>query len=378
MASPISRKEEVTSSWLVAALGMPGRKIVDVTTKNVPVRNGFLSDMFLIEARLEEDAALGKGRHLNLIAKVPPVDPMMRQVALGLGAFEREVEVYNVFGSARFKDVCRRAGDLTFPIPKSAFATKSDTGGTILMRYLASKCGYKVLTSPEGLATPTLKVALETLAQVHATGFLFLKDMAPEERREFLPSKVKWEILSNHVLGGCSAVARKFSRHPVSKVLLEVAGEFRSCLDLPRKHPSFEAICHGDLWHGNLIYNADESRAILIDWQLSERGNPAMDIVTLVTLSASSESLTTEAISSCLQSYWRSLTEVLEAAGSPVPVSFLRLETCVNEMWLYGVLVLMGSIKTFLEQGKISDRRLESVLNFVHERNLLQALALEE
>lgn len=89
----------------------------------------------------------------------------------------------------------------------------------------------------------------------------------------------------------------------------------------------FNTLTHGDLWSSNLLYKYHSDgtidRSILLDYQLCKYGNPAQDLLFLITISAA-KNIRIKKFDKFVRIYWERLTECLQLLKYQKEIPSLR------------------------------------------------------
>ncbi|ALC45002.1 CG32195 [Drosophila busckii] len=207
----------------------------------------------------------------------------------------------------------------------------------ILAKAHASLGEHKL--SAQGITLPEAKICVHKIAQFHAASMLLLQRQ-PELPAQLAPShfingvtddfsKVLLidgtEFAANMVAGfeGMSSIAAKM------KAQLPEVYSARMRETLQPEAAAFQVIVHGDLWVNNILINAAQQQAVIVDFQNCHLGSPAIDLLLFFYTSLQLNVLLTEQ-QSLLKDYHQSLCHTLTACG--YAGNLPSLEQLLNEM----------------------------------------------
>lgn len=216
-------------------------------------------------------ATIAEGeRQLEVLCKIPPLDPMRRQQFNSMALFDREVNMYSnllpaMFEFQREKGLTEELNSGFFNVPKcylTHFDAESEQA-LILMEDLRNRefCMWNKL---ESVNYEHAKLLLVQLGRFHGLS-LAMKEQRPDLFEPFkLPDVMVLAMEENEQLMGMFTTALDAAISVLDpseeKACFKMEGlrnEFfttlQSCVDPERAEP-FAVLNHGDCWVNNLMY----------------------------------------------------------------------------------------------------------------------------
>jgi hypothetical protein len=266
----IDRIEQVTPSWLTAALADAGFAVEVRDVGVTPVGTGQMG----VSYRLEIDVVGDRGSlPETLVVKLPGADPSDR--ATVSPAYRAEITFY--------RDV---ADTVAVRAPRCHLALLSDdaTAFTLLMEDLAPAVqGDQIAgTDPQRVA-----VAARNLAGLHGPRWCD-PDILTESWFSELDEGGAYfvgELLKGAVPPLCERLGNQISAED-GATLEAAAGAMPAFLTRPRDR---FAPLHGDYRLDNLLFSPDGSSVAAVDWQTLSCGLPGRDVAYLIATSLSAE-----------------------------------------------------------------------------------------
>ncbi|CAL4064822.1 unnamed protein product [Meganyctiphanes norvegica] len=395
---PLKSYKEITSEWLQKMLTVNyGHKIFikSWNLKQPEDRQGFLSEICYVTVNYEyqnhenmcnytenDKKSLQmdpKAKHeawqneeLRLFVKFFPETKIHIDFMVNAKLADKEVAFYMFSISKIFQDISRSIGALQI-VPKIYYADCKDESLTIVQEDLSDQ-GFKTILNREGSTLQQTKVALKSIAIIHAIGLIY------KNKKGKLPHLKKFDIefVQKFLEPNTITLAQYLEGSPLSGKIKELAPIANQLL-LKAKRISdgfLETVCHGDLWMGQLMFPANEDCACVLDWQFANIGNPIQDIMALLFMSGNMEILETH-LTQILQTYWETLIDTLQKGETTIDISFEVFLQTVERLWLLGFIFLTASLHDFLGADYISDQRLRAAYNFLNNRKLFDNILKE-
>lgn len=365
---PLSLIEEINQQWiekmLSQKLGIPVS--VNSWSYRLPQsREGFMSEIAYLKVSYR--GVDGQQVDLQLVVKVLPKDPERKQFMIKGGLVTREVKFYEFISSEEFQDMCIKSG-VVLPIPEIYFAGYSEDAVTIVLRDL-NVDKYKCVIVKEGSTLGQTKVALQAVAQIHAAGLAYIAKYGEGNNLAPLSAKFEIEFFDEFFIPNLKRMVKMCEGTPLAKALESIIPLTKSILYSREKHPLLRTFAHGDFWAGQLMYTADDSKAVVIDWQYCSINNAASDVLSMFFMSSEPEILENH-LDEVLRSYWVSLTDTVQAFGVTLDVSFEQFRQNVEDLWLYGFMMVGISIHDFLGEGNLTEERLLGYIKFLETKGV--------
>ncbi|XP_017058981.1 uncharacterized protein LOC108099845 [Drosophila ficusphila] len=204
--------------------------------------------------------------------------------------------------------------------------------------------GYGSFNRCQGLNLEEAKICLRKLAQFHGASMVLFQDQ-PELITMLAPSNYS-KGLTDHfgkviVLDGTEFAAEAFAEElpEISKKMKAqlphvYTRKMQSVVD-PNKS-AFNAVIHGDPWLNNIMFDATNKRAVLVDFQNCFWGSPAIDLHFLFYTSIKQDILLNQQ-DDLLNHYFNSLQSTLKHCGYKKTLpTFDQLKDEMQRCLLYG------------------------------------------
>nr|XP_019559290.2 uncharacterized protein LOC109428070 [Aedes albopictus] len=291
-------------------------------------------------------------RQLDLLCKIPPLDPMRRAQFNSIALFDREVNVYAnllpaMFEFQREKGLTEELNSGFFNVPK-CYLTHFDADNEqalILLEDLRNRefCMWNKL---ESINYEHAKLLLIQLGRFHGLS-LAMKEQRPDLFEPFkVPDVMVMAMEQNEQLMGMFNTALDAAISVLDpseeRALFKMEGlrnEFfttlQSCVDPERAEP-FAVLNHGDCWVNNLMYGYQDGaprEVLLLDWQLVRYGSPVLDLLYFI-FCCTDEALRERHYDEMIRIYYTALKDLLEKVGS-------------EAMDLFPLTALLRQMKTF-------------------------------
>ncbi|KAH8260890.1 hypothetical protein KR044_000018, partial [Drosophila immigrans] len=196
-----------------------------------------------------------------------------------------------------------------------------------------------------GLSAADARVCLLKLAQFHAASMVVLQEQ-PELVAKLEPSHyfegVEDSFAEVLVLGGTAYGAEVVNTFPgmssiADKMKAQLPHEYsrRMKAVVDPKNSDIKVIAHGDIWLNNLMMNQATKNAVIVDFQNSFVGSPAVDLQFFFYTSLQLDVLLQER-QSLLQYYFECLCETLTACNFESLPTFAQLEAEMQRCFFYG------------------------------------------
>ncbi|KAK3868128.1 hypothetical protein Pcinc_026450 [Petrolisthes cinctipes] len=387
---PLVAMEDITQQWLRKVLIFALNSDITLMSWNVRKQEGkvgvageicFIEVTFTTrtplkeqeqkEWKIEQEVELDQKQELEyskfLVVKLFPKDKnkikTMKKEKFG----EREVEFYKYASTQEFKRFCQESG-IVQPVPRMYWAGMSENALTIVLYDLTSD-NYTTLVPPEGISLGEVKVILESVAIIHASGFAKITSSS----RDFFD--IPWDggFQSEQVLSGLNMQIPMFALATTVDTLKALKSLVPELLHLVYRFPFMETLIHGDLWTGNVMFSQDVRSVSIIDWQFMHLGNPVCDLLTLLLMS-SNPIVYQEHLTEVLECYWLSFEEALIKNGvrSKLNVSLHDLFENVEAMWMYGFMFFSAAFSHLMSYQMMSENRAKAVVSFLEKRGVFE------
>lgn len=209
-------------------------------------------------------------RELNVLCKIPPLDPVRRQQFNSIALFEREVNVYSnllptMLEFQREKGITDELNEGFFNIPKcyrTHFDAESEQA-LILMEDLRSR-EFSMWNKLEPLNFEHARLLLTQLGRFHGLS-LAMKEQRPDVFEAFkvpdlmVPAMEQNEQLMAMFTSALEAAisvldpSEERARWKMEGLRNDFFAVLQSCVDPERAEP-FAVLNHGDCWTNNLMY----------------------------------------------------------------------------------------------------------------------------
>lgn len=370
---PLQSPQDISRQWLEMMLSYDlghSVKITEWTVKSPKAKDGFMSEIGFVRITYIPNAERVKcprterrnGKSVSLVVKCMPKEPrrveLMRNGDLG----RREVEFYNYSRSGGISTFCKKSG-LLLPVPKVFWTGLKDEELTIVLEDLSTR-NLRVKTAPEGNTVEQLKCTLKSIAIVHAAGLATIS----HHGQHILD--IPWDPNSviEFVKSGINLQIKMFAGSRMAGTLEALLAQVKELVNVACRYPPLlNTLIHGDLWTGNVMMNQGDTSASIIDWQFSMVGNPVCDIVTLVFMSGK-PSAYQQHLTHILECYWYNFEQAMKKNNVPVSITFGQLKRNVEDMCIYGYMLVTASLESHLASKKITENRMKHIINFMHEK----------
>ncbi|KAH8412466.1 hypothetical protein KR009_002389, partial [Drosophila setifemur] len=182
--------------------------------------------------------------------------------------------------------------------------------------------GYCSLNRFLGLGLDDAQVCLRKIAQFHGSSMVLSQEQ-PDLVAKLAPSNYINGV-TNPTTKGLILDATEFAADLFEEELPEIARKMRAQIpetysnrlkkSVDPKESSFNVILHGDAWLNNILFDKENNRAVLIDFQNCFWGSPAVDLHFFFYTGLPLESLFRHQ-GDLLEFYWQSLTNTLTLCG---------------------------------------------------------------
>ncbi|XP_042875022.1 uncharacterized protein LOC122255176 [Penaeus japonicus] len=353
-------EKDIDTAWLEDLLKQRLKSNIEVIswTSNPPAtKSGFLSEMCFVNVRFKRPDHPTEEK--SLAVKFAPSDKNILEFIKNGNLARKEIEFYKYVQTNEFQLFCERSG-VKHPVPDVYWANMEEDLLTLVMHDLRTD-GYRVDIQPEGSSLEQVKMTLKSIAVIHACGVATIK----KHGREYLDVR-SGDFLDGYLKVGIEKEIEMFTGTRTAETLRAI----NSLRDqgIKTRYPLFETLIHGDLWMGNVMFSADNTNAIIIDWQFASVDNPVCDILSLLFMS-SHPVVYEQHLNEVLVNYWQSLTEALEKNGVSVESTFQDLVECVEEMWMYGFMFLTASWNDLLSSNLMTAQRAQHAIHFFEKKN---------
>ncbi|TDG47635.1 hypothetical protein AWZ03_005933 [Drosophila navojoa] len=148
--------------------------------------------------------------------------------------------------------------------------------------------GYASMNRQKGLNLEDAEICVHKLAQFHAASMLLLHEqpelvgqLSPSHYAEGLDDPFAQVIVVNGTAFGADVVAELPGMSKIAdKMRAQLPAEYETRIKtvVNGKNTAMPVIVHGDLWLNNLMINAEEKKAIIVDFQNCFIGSAAIDV----------------------------------------------------------------------------------------------------
>lgn len=366
--SPLTSQKGITETWLGQVLTHRFGKEVQVTafSAKAPLsKDGFLSEICYVEMMYSTQA--GKDHRASLVIKFLPDVPEVREFMKEANLGRREVEFYTYSASNEFETFCKRSG-LPSPVPKVYWTGLTDDALTIVLHNLKMD-GYKMALPLEGNNLGQIKSVIRSIAVIHGAGIASMRKHGGRHPLDIpFDSSVLLELLHK----GLDIQDGIYADTHWAKILALIRTRAVDLVNVAKKQKFLTTVIHSDLWTGNVMFSADDHTAAIIDWQFAQVGNPVCDIITLLFMSAH-PTVYTHHLDQVLRCYWESFTNAMKKNDLSINVTFQQLKDNVERLWMFGYMFLTASLPDLMQNNKITEDRVRTVVSFLHDRRAFTA-----
>lgn len=324
------------------------------------------------------------GRDCRLAVKLLPIDPVKRLLVLNQRVALREIGASRFLSSDIVTDLCSQHG-LQVPVPQVIYAEASLDAMTLVLDDLREE--YEVVCPKEGLGLARVRAMLEAIAVVHALGRVCIMKRGVNSILQYLPDVAGGdEFLDGYVRSGLVHLASLSFCDSMKKLLIDLIPITRRLGVVPAAAQTVpDTLLHGDYWAGQVMVGRHEqNRAKILDWQFARVGNPFVDVVTLLVMSAAPAVLNHH-LQEAVESYWRSYTATLAACCvhsadetlGEAETTMRGVEAAVAAVeasWHLGLRMFLASVQTHLAHGRVTRDRVACVLDLLHNKGVLGAV----
>ncbi|KAG7155586.1 uncharacterized protein LOC121854804 isoform X1 [Homarus americanus] len=375
LLEPLHSEKQLNKQWLENLLLHKHGSPVTVLSWHCVLpssREGFLSEIAYVKVIYANQSV--KETEKKLVFKFLPQDFESRKFVLKSGIVKREVAFYKLLNSPECGEICQRSG-IVLPVPECYFASYAEDCMTIVMQDV-SVDHYKTVIVKEGSTIIQTKAAVKAIALVHAFGYVYLKHGSCKKHLDAITETVDVDSLDEDFIPNLQTLASMYEGTPTADTFRALMPLTKALHDYPLRYPLFNTILHGDFWAGQLLFSDDESKAIIIDWQFCNIGNPVCDIMSMFFMS-SDIYMVAHHLEEILSDYWYTLTRALEDNKMKVDFTFDHLMANAEELWISGFVNLGCSIHAFLPAGNITEKRLKAAVQFLEDRGVFTKLIQE-
>lgn len=273
-------------------------KIVSFTLDMLGEWIGNCGDHAILNVQIQSENNFGT-RHTFFVKLYPRV-PFVIDFIEGTGSFRKEIFMYKIFNLMEEEEI-----KILHECIPQCYLTSSNK--YIVLENLYEE-GYKSLNKHEVFDWDTVKVALESLAKLHASSLLYeeknscrLIDIYKEEFEETYYNNSDNFPMKKEIEAAFTGVLNSIKLFNLPEKLLS-GKDFRTVLeqvchkiyDLAKPSKKFRnVVCHGDIWATNIVIKHDENgksiKSKLVDFQCGRYAPPAQDVMSLIHLTTSRE-----------------------------------------------------------------------------------------
>ncbi|XP_030568478.1 uncharacterized protein LOC115768115 [Drosophila novamexicana] len=148
--------------------------------------------------------------------------------------------------------------------------------------------GYTSLNRQKGLSLEDARISVHKLAQFHAASMMLLHEqpqlvaqLSPSHYANGVSDPFAQVICLDGAAYAADVVAEMPGMAPIAdKMRAQLSGDYSERLraTVSAKNTAFPVIAHGDLWLNNIMINAEQKKAIIVDFQNCFVGSPAIDL----------------------------------------------------------------------------------------------------
>ncbi|XP_076047613.1 uncharacterized protein LOC143029088 isoform X2 [Oratosquilla oratoria] len=369
---PVKSLEELSTTWCEQLLSYYYKIKVIVkhwNGKSPKFREGYLSELAYVDITYVYEKE-EEERNEKLVFKFLPSTKDAFSFVNDHHLAIREIKFYNFFFCKDMKSICQDIRT-ELPVPEVLYSHMTSNAMTLVMKNLCPE-GYSCINPKEGLELTELKVYIKYLAVIHAFGIIFKLRRGSEAMEEILNDPPFNNNFTNDLVKkGFVYLAKLHKGSLRADKLLQWCSQWRYLRDLPWNNMIWQTCCNGDFWTNNVMYNREQGKVKILDWQLGCFGNPVGDISELFLMSTN-PTVFEEHLYEILGIYWDSYVNTLKKADITPEGTFTDLMECLEKLWLYGFMMLVASIEDFTSNGAITDSRLLKVVDFMDRKGLLE------
>ncbi|XP_069676291.1 uncharacterized protein [Periplaneta americana] len=257
----------------------------------VPKGDNYLSTLYrvIVEFSDSEDDSCIKNH--NIIIKSLPAGEVLQQFLADLKGFEKEQQIYGVTFPAMYRIMKEK-----FPKEKfrllSAKCLPCNLPNTLVLEDL-QKLGYKMANRHKGLDVDHCRIAVRSLARLHAASVALYKknpnSMDVFSETMIVDSGSKSEQMSTYFKMNLETLASKVGtwpgyEHYADRIRALIPNMFDQMVEITKpKKNSFNVLNHGDCWVNNMMFkycsNTGKVQDIrFVDFQIARFASPALDL----------------------------------------------------------------------------------------------------
>ncbi|XP_044268164.1 uncharacterized protein LOC123013601 [Tribolium madens] len=252
--------------------------------------------------------------------------------------------------------------------------------------------GYVTFPSRESLTLDCVKVAVASLAKLHASG-LILEEKTLSTLNQKLEKELAEAFYSNSESVKASMEAFKTGAYAVidlsHKPTMKISNEWfkqklSEVLDLQKLYaaPSRKfrnTICHGDVWTGNFMFKLDQKpkTCVLVDFQACRYGPPAQDVITFLYLTTNRD-FRGKHQEEVLGFYYKQLDSILDQFGFKNLITkeefdescrFYKRYAMVQAVLLFQIVIMSEEVASelFANQDKVLSVLFKEKYDFMME-----------
>ena len=253
--------EGLTAAWIEAALSpsFPGVDINDFSLE--PVGTGQIGATYRLSPQYSASSPEGPAQ---LIIKCPPLEAAARAVAEGTRSYKIEIEFYRIL-----------APRIDVRVPRFWDAMYDETTGDYLLLMDDAAPAFQG-DQLRGCSAEQAQAAIAEIVGLHSACWNQPNvDLFPWIRRS-------GKILRTELMADLDAVVERYFDHfrgllgPATESLSTHLPELLRLYALTDFEP--KSVVHGDFRVDNLLFYADGSRPIIVDWGGIAAGAPVADI----------------------------------------------------------------------------------------------------
>ncbi|XP_050536243.1 uncharacterized protein LOC126902717 [Daktulosphaira vitifoliae] len=322
---------------------------------------------------------------LDVVIKSLPQEPYSRAFVLEAQFDYREVHFYNTV-LTELKDLEENTLQLNdrttmgdMPIAKCYFAGMNANGRDESMLVLEdlSKRGFTAADFTTGLTFKEAKLALRSIARIHATSLaLKLKHGPLTERWPFLFQTCRATLSYQALVERGMPQLHVFLRSKGSQYdglintlrsICRVTKQIIGTLMIPKE--PIGLMTHTDFWCNNLMFGKQD-QCVIIDWQMISYSRPTNDVALLLVSSLSTETRRQHS-SELVDCYWETFTNHANKLGVDIEgqLEYSRntLDEDMRESKLLAVLLCIGSVDVALGNKDTEQRLLDLLTDLQDE-----------
>ncbi|XP_055602306.1 uncharacterized protein LOC129751066 [Uranotaenia lowii] len=316
-------------------------------------------------------------REVALLCKVPPPEADEGLLAM----FEREVFVYQQLlpTMAQFlqeQDIPETLEDFVFsPTCYHAYFDRKRREGILILENTTRRL-FENRSKPESIDYDHGRLAMVQLGRFHAIS-LALKEQhlaifeklqeelgdVTDDRVESIPGFKETMEQAFDKAAETLNVHETSKKEKLSKLKQTFVEELKVIADIESSEP-FCVVCHGDYSASNLMYSYNggfPNRLMMLDWQLTRYGSPALDFLHFMFLSTD-ESFRRHHYDNMLQTYQNALRDNLERLGGENATERFPLTTLmrlIRSQAKYAIIMAMVQIPLVLQASPDTADELE-------------------